>query len=104
MRFSDFKIATRLTAGFGLVVLVLLIAVGVTQFNLKSISGRQDRIVNGRVPTAAASAKMVNDINESLAALRGFMITGNPAFKRQREIVWADIAAVSADIDRLSGS
>jgi methyl-accepting chemotaxis protein len=104
MQVSNFRISTRMGAGFALIGLVLLAAVGLTQLNLASIDADSRKIVNVRVPTAAASAKMVNNINETLAALRGYMITGKAGFKQQRAVVWADIATISADIDVLSAN
>ena len=63
-----------------------------------------DRIVQLRVPTAFASVGLVNNINASLAALRGWMLVDNPAFKVERAAVWADIHETRAEIDRLSAN
>jgi methyl-accepting chemotaxis protein len=45
---------------------------------------------------------MVNGLNASLAALRGYMITGNPVFKQQRAKVWSDIKKIESSMDKLS--
>ncbi|MBT5187480.1 MAG: methyl-accepting chemotaxis protein, partial [Kordiimonadaceae bacterium] len=55
-----------------------------------------------RVPTANASAQMVNDINASLASLRGWMLTGNDTFKSERSAVWESIDNGRAQMDDLS--
>jgi methyl-accepting chemotaxis protein len=96
------NIGARLAVGFAAVALVLAIAVATTLFEVAAISANSDRIVQLRVPTAAASSAMVNNINASLAALRGWMLTGNAVFKTERAAVWADIDKVRADMDRLS--
>ena len=101
---QNLSIRARLIAGFSVLTMVLMVAVGVTMWNVRSIDGDVQRIVELRVPTAAASAKMVNNINASLASLRGWMLTGNVAFKTERAAVWADIATVRARIDELSAS
>ena len=98
------KIRGRLNAGFGAVCLVLVVLVAVTVYEITGVATINKRIVDLRVPTSAASLGLVNDINASLAALRGWMITGNPSFKTGRAAVWADIAKVQADMDRLSAS
>jgi methyl-accepting chemotaxis protein len=98
----SFNIRGRLIAGFAAVTFVLAAAVGVTLWEVKKVDGEVERIVDLRVPTAFASATMINDINASLAALRGWMLTGNGAFKTERAAVWADIAKQRESMDRLS--
>jgi len=98
------NIGNRLVIGFAAIGLILAIAVGMTIFMVSDIAGRNDRIVKLRMPTAAASAGIVNNINASLATLRGWMLTGNKGFKTQRAAVWADIAKLSKEIDRLSAN
>jgi methyl-accepting chemotaxis protein len=102
--FGNLKIATRIGVGFTFICIVLLVIVGLTQWNLARIDHASNVIIKLRVPTAAASAKMVSNINESLAALRGYMITGKAGFKQQRAVVWADIAAQADAMDRLSAN
>ncbi len=45
---------------------------------------------------------MTEDIQASLASLRGWMLTGNTAFKADRAQVWADIDKQRAAMDELS--
>ncbi len=96
------KITHRLYGGFALLVLLLVAAVSITVWEVSIIGKDTTRIVNLRMPTAQASAKMVNNINASLAALRGYMLTGNKAFKTERAIVWADIAETQAKLGEFS--
>ncbi|MBT3237532.1 MAG: HAMP domain-containing protein [Rhodospirillaceae bacterium] len=56
------------------------------------------------MPTAAASSNMVKNIQASLAALRGYMLTGAKKFANQRADVWADIDVTVANMDELSKS
>ncbi len=98
------NIGARLAIGFAAVALALAIAVATTLVKVEAIGANSNRVVQLRVPTAAASGAMVNDINASLAALRGWMLTGNPLFKIERAAVWTDIGKVRADMDRLSES
>ncbi|MBL4601577.1 MAG: MCP four helix bundle domain-containing protein [Emcibacteraceae bacterium] len=82
--------------------LTLLIAVGVTIFKVGDASDGVVRLSSLRVPTANASAQMVNDINASLASLRGWMLTGNDTFKTERSAVWSSIDKNEAKMDELS--
>jgi len=43
-----------------------------------------------RTPTALTTGDMMNGINHSLAALRGFMILGKDKFKKERSIAWGE--------------
>lgn len=97
-------IKKRLYLGFGMLSLILFAAVSITIFKVGDASDGISRIVNLRVPTANASAKMVSNINASLASLRGWMLTGNPVFKDERAVVWADIDKVKKEMDRLSST
>ena len=98
------KIRGRLNGGFAAVCAVLAILVGITLWEISGVSKINQRIVDLRVPTSAASLGMVNGINGSLAALRGWMITGNPAFKQQRATIWSEIDGIKADMDKLSSN
>lgn len=101
---TNLKIANKLYAGFGVVLLLLAIVVGATLWQVTAIKEGIDRIVNLRVPTSQSSQRMMNNINASLAALRGWMLVDNTAFKTQRASIWKDIDATRADMDKLSKS
>ena len=98
------KISHRLIGGFACMIVLLCIAVGLTVWQVGSVKKDTDRIVDLRVPTAQASAAMTNNINASLAALRGWMLTGNQVFKVDRAVVWKNIAETTAAMDVLSES
>lgn len=99
---TQLKIRGRLIVGFAVVSMVLTAAVGTTIYKVGEIKDATNRIVELRMPTSAASAKMINDINASLASLRGWMLTGNPVFKTERAIAWTDISALRDKMDGLS--
>src|SRR5437868_8931150 len=95
-------IRTRLIAGFGALCLLLASVVAVTVIKVDSISKATDRTVNLRVPTAMAANDMVTSVYASLAALRGWLITGNEAFKLERAQVWRQIQSDGAEMDQLA--
>ena len=102
MSLLKLKLRGRLIGGFGLMIALTVCIVVFTLWQVSSISSVGDRIVKLRTPTAAASSGLVNDINASLAALRGYMLTGNAKFKVGRAGVWDEIDQISANMDRLS--
>ena len=99
---SNLKIAHKLYGGFALVVLLLVVAIGAALWQVSTIKEGTDRIVNLRTPTAQASQRMENGINASLAALRGWMLVDNTAFKTRRAHAWRAIAETRTTMDELS--
>lgn len=86
--FSNFKLATKLGAGFGIMILFLVVAISFTLIQLTQVDKLATRVVELRTPTAQASLGMLNGVNESLAGLRGWMLLGNPKFKEVRAEAW----------------
>ncbi|MHA1565403.1 MAG: MCP four helix bundle domain-containing protein, partial [Alphaproteobacteria bacterium] len=103
-RKQPLQIRGRLIAGFTVICAILIAAVGITLFQVSAVSRNTDRIVDLRVPTASASASIASNIHQSLASLRGWMITGNPSFKTERANVWQDIHQLVARLDGLSAT
>jgi methyl-accepting chemotaxis protein len=100
----NLNIGNRLIAGFAVVTIILAIAVGTSIWKIGDIDSRSTRIVELRMPTAAASSNMVKNIYASLATLRGYMLTGGAGMKAQRADVWANIDKTIAEMDELSKS
>ena len=100
----DFRIRGRLIVGFTVISAILVVSSATTLFQLNKVDSEIVLINELRVPTAAASQTMVRDLYASLASLRGWMLTGNERFKTERAAVWSSIAAVRADMDKLSQS
>ncbi|MFT6900081.1 MAG: methyl-accepting chemotaxis protein [Colwellia sp.] len=84
----NFKISRRLIIGFSLLVLILAISslISIRQINL--IEQQSVKIIDLRIPTAQASASILNGVNHALAALRGWMLLGKDKFKEERLLAW----------------
>jgi len=89
--FRNLSIGKKLTAGFGMVLMIIVLLVAFIEFKLSEQDTLQSRVLELRVPTNIAGHDLVNGINFSLAALRGYMILGKDSFKLQREKAWKDI-------------
>ncbi len=89
--FYNLSLGKKLGFGFGTVLLILVMLVIFIEYKLTTQESLQDRIVELRVPTNIAGHDLVNGINYSLAALRGYMILGEDTFKNQRLDAWKEI-------------
>jgi methyl-accepting chemotaxis protein len=104
MRFLNLNIRGRLILGFGVLCVLLAAVVGTTIIKVRSLSEATNRTVNLRVPTAMTASDVVAEVYASLASLRGWLITGNDAFKAERVALWKEIQTRGSEMDRLSGN
>jgi methyl-accepting chemotaxis protein len=101
--FLQLNIRGRLILGFSVLCVLLAAVVGTTIIKVRTVSESTDRTINLRVPTAMTASDMVAGVYASLASLRGWLITGNEAFKAERAVLWKDIQSRGSEMDRLSG-
>jgi methyl-accepting chemotaxis protein len=103
MPILQFNIRGRLVLGFSVLCVLLAVVVGTTIARVSSVSVATDRTVSLRVPTAMTAGDVVAGIYASLASLRGWLITGNDAFKSERVGIWKDLQRNVSEMDRLAG-
>jgi methyl-accepting chemotaxis protein len=70
--------------------LILAGVVAVSIYQNAQISKITERIGEERAPAAQSSTMVLNGVNHSLAALRGWMILENDRFKEERIDAWAE--------------
>jgi signal transduction histidine kinase len=92
----NLNVNRRLVLGFGIVICVMFIVSLYTFLHLKSIERLESRLLDIRVPTVLAGARLENGINLSSAGLRGYIVLGNDPVKAQamknlRAAGWAEI-------------
>lgn len=85
---ENLKLSSRISLGFSVVTLLLVIVVSATIWNVKRTQVVTDRLIALRAPTAQTSLMLINGVNHSLAALRGWIILGKDKFKDQRAGAW----------------
>jgi methyl-accepting chemotaxis protein len=98
----DLNIRARLILGFSVLCVLLATVVGITMLKVRTVSEATSRNVDLRAPTAMAAGDLVAGVYASLASLRGWLITGNEAFKAERAGLWKDIRKSGSDMDRLA--
>ncbi|MCB9799678.1 MAG: HAMP domain-containing protein [Candidatus Omnitrophica bacterium] len=97
------KLGTKLGLSFCAVTSLLIVAVGATVWQVRKASVVTDRVFDVRFPTREASLLMQSGINQSLAALRGWVIVRDDKFKEERRMAWEkQIKPSSVNLKRFS--
>ena len=87
--FKNMKLSTKITFGFAIITMILISTVVITIIQVNKTSNITNKVLDLRVPTAMSSIEMINGMNHSLAALRGWIILGKDKFKVERDISWS---------------
>ena len=103
MTLLNLNIRGRLILGFSVLCALLAVVVGTTLVKVGSVNEATSRTVNLRVPTAMTANDVVAGVYASLASLRGWLITGNDAFKAERATLWKEMQRHGARMDDISG-
>ncbi|MEC9423247.1 MAG: MCP four helix bundle domain-containing protein [Nitrospinota bacterium] len=90
LNFKDMTIGKKVGLGFGVIVLILMGVVLLAIQQVRNMEIVTKRVVELRTPTANASLMMLNGMNHSLASLRGWILLGDPKFKKERSIAWEE--------------
>ncbi len=86
--FRNLGVGTKIGTGFALVGLIFLGSVMSTLWQVQRTADITTQMVDLRAPTVQSSMEMLNGINESLAALRGWMLLGKDKFREERAAAW----------------
>jgi methyl-accepting chemotaxis protein len=99
------KISSRLIVGFLLLILIFTTSSVSSIFEITTITKSTNKVVELRIPTAQASASVLNGVNHALAALRGWMLLGKDKFKDERQLAWdTEITPAIATLDKMSAN
>ena len=82
MKLSDTRIATRLTIGFGLLFLLLALAVGVATVKIGHIRDEFRDVMNDDYPTSMIFVGVKDDVNLVARAIRNMLLLTDPAAVR----------------------
>ena len=101
---SSLGIRGRLLAGFALICVLLAATVGYTVYVMSDINARVHKVVDQRAPVAIDSGQLVTHLYATLAALRGYLLTGDAQSKKERAETWAELDKTAAELDRMAAN
>ena len=101
-RFDNLPLAKKLTLGFGIVLLLMITIVATNFWTTAKVNKIEHHINDVLFPVKELEIKIKSDINESLAALRGYLILNDQSFERQRDEVWERIDLEIENISDMS--
>jgi methyl-accepting chemotaxis protein len=100
-----FSIGSRLIVAFSLLTLILAITSFYSLYKINVLSKKASTVIELRIPTAQASASVLNGVNHALAALRGWILLGKDKFKMERQLAWeTEINPAIAALDKMSAN
>ncbi len=99
---SNLRIGQRLWLGFGILCGLIAVMVGTIVYEARGVRDATERMIGFRMPVAQTSTAIEGDMFASLAALRGYLLTGNDSFKQERADAWGDISHEIAEMDKLA--
>ncbi|MFO1189305.1 MAG: methyl-accepting chemotaxis protein [Alphaproteobacteria bacterium] len=101
-KLGNLRIRGRLFVGFAAVCAILAVTTGFTINSVGTVATETTRMAEVRIPVAMTSTEIVSDVYETLAALRGYLLTGNPAMKTDRQAIWAELDRKQEKFDSLA--
>ncbi|APR03836.1 methyl-accepting chemotaxis protein [Thauera chlorobenzoica] len=99
---SKMRVATKLTIGFGLVIVLLLAVSAISLLRMSELNG-QLHVVGGQLwPRVAMLGEVRHESNTIAIALRSMMLAENGADRaRSREVVMAGRQSINENLERL---
>ena len=99
----NMRIAGKLTLGFGIVVLLTLIVVGLSFLSSRQASSKIDTTSELRAPLALASSKAQADLLTMLSDVRGYLALGDNEYRTGYEGASTAFEADLVELERLLG-
>ena len=99
----NMRIGGKLTLGFGIIVLLTLIVVGLSFLSDRQASSKIDTTSELRVPLALASSKAQADLLTMFSDVRGYLALGDDEYRTGYEDASAAFEADLVELERLLG-
>lgn len=102
---ANLKIGTRLTAGFGLLITLLIAVAAVGYTKINAVTRNTEVILHDRYAKVALAQNIENEVNKQLRAIRTALIVSDPAVA-QKEIakVEESVPVVASAIEKLKAT
>lgn len=92
----------KVALGFGLLTLILVVAVGLTIWQVARTQEITHQLVNQSAPMSEASLRVINGVNYAVSQLRGWILLEDDSFKTNRALAWSEFIDPSfAELKRL---
>lgn len=85
---SRSSIKTRIAAGYILITLLLVAAVGAGLIQTSRLERQSREVVEGRLPMMIGSLELLSGINASLASTRGYLLINDQSAKERIAAIW----------------
>ncbi|HEC18159.1 MAG TPA: PAS domain S-box protein [Gammaproteobacteria bacterium] len=96
-RFRDWSVRRKISVGFGGLLLLMTLGLGITLLTLNNIKRTAASAIELRQPAANYFQRLSQSLNQSIALINGYLLTGEAARKAEFITVTEDIA------DRMEG-
>ncbi|NVK19440.1 MAG: HAMP domain-containing protein [Methylocystaceae bacterium] len=103
MPLTQASLRTKLSFSFAALCALILISLVLTIFKSNQVDRSVERIVENNIPIAFSEGQLASEVNASLAALRGWVLTNNDQFKAKRALHWKNINTEIKILDRFLG-
>lgn len=102
-KLRNLSVGNKINLGFSVNTIILAGAIIAVIILLKKFNTILDQVIHHRMVTVQKTHKLLNGVNESLAALRGWMLLGEEKFKKERHHVWKnEIIPSENNLEKLS--
>ncbi|MBL1277310.1 MAG: HAMP domain-containing protein [Ectothiorhodospiraceae bacterium] len=92
------SIGRKISVGFGGLILLMSVSMGITLLKLDNIKRTAASAIEERQPAANYFQRLSQNLNQTIALINGYMLTGEPESKAEFYLIADDIA------DRLEGA
>jgi methyl-accepting chemotaxis protein len=87
---DNIRLGVKIGMGYGIIGIIFAISVGITLWQSEQNMTVITHLTEQQSPAVRSSLVMLNGLNRSLAALRGWVILGKDEFKTERSEAWKE--------------
>jgi signal transduction histidine kinase/CheY-like chemotaxis protein/CHASE3 domain sensor protein/outer membrane murein-binding lipoprotein Lpp len=100
--FNNLKIGTKLTIGFGALVILTLLVIGLSYLGSSRATNNINLTSNLRSPSALAAARAQADLLRMLGDVRGYLALGDQEYRTSYKVAEEAFTADLAELERLT--
>ena len=99
---NDMKVATKLTLGFGVLIIMLALVSFIGISRMAQIDASLDQVMEERWPRAQMAGSIIERANTIAIAMRNMMLTNNPQDRaQQKQLIMETRTSLGATLDKL---